>query len=199
MATSEPEPLSVSYRLDQSDFVAWHQFFQRRHYGNFGKGFFAKAAALAMFLFFGGFALIFWLYRPSQMDNKASLVFVAVALFVLLLIAAMVLFFQWLRDGFAYVTAWWQFRKLERLPEEKRTVKMVLRDEGIYVEYPDGNWLLKWHAVESVEDEEKHLFFGINPRQAYIVPKRVLNAEQLSGFGEFARSRWEELHKSGVA
>jgi len=97
--------------------------------------------------------------------------------------ATMLLLMAWLRSGMLYR------RQFNRLKPLQQTIHFEAGESGIVYRTSKGESTTRWEGFERWRESTGCFLLYVQPRLFFVVPKRVLNSEQVATFRELLRSR----------
>ncbi len=107
----------------------------------------------------------------------------------------------WLAVGLwspvVYALARKRFRKTAHFGHQDQ---LILEEKGVRAQGLNGETLLFWPSILSVEETEDHIFLFLSDRQAFIAPKRAFaSPTEAHNFAILAQHFWQEAHPTPAA
>ncbi len=158
--------VTFQFQLDEDDFVDAHLAHLRKTVGASG---WKPIFALAIF----GPVLIF------------SAIRIIIALFLIFSFLA-----AYIWSGIPFRR---QFRKLKSL---HKPMEISVGDEVILYRSATGESKSRWEAFEAWKESKKSFLLYTQPRLFFIVPKRVMQTDEVAVFRELLRSRIRQVRKT---
>lgn len=167
--------MTFNYQLNEDDFAAAQACHVRSYYKKPRARIFLAMAAL---MIFSGATVVI-----QSMLRKDTEALIRTAPFVVLGLLWIAWFARMLSSGSMFRK---QFRKIRAL---QLPLQIVLTESGISYSSANGESRADWRAIERWQECKSNFMFYTQPRLFYILPKRIMQPEEIIATRELLASK----------